>query len=107
MNKDKILKKEQEFTSIIKSNQSKKNLYFSIYYIKSEKNLYGITIPKKYGKAHDRNKIKRQIKNIIIKNEENIPKNFNYVIIIKEATKKLNYNSLEFELINLIKKVRD
>lgn len=106
MNKEKILQKEKDFTTIIKSNKSQKNIYFSIYYIKSNQNLYGITVPKKYGKAHTRNKIKRQIKNIIINNEENIPKYFNYVIIIKEAAKKLNYNLLEKELIDLMQKVR-
>ena len=30
-----------------------------------DNNKYGITVPKKIGKAHIRNKLKRQIKNII------------------------------------------
>jgi len=105
MNKDKIIKKSESFTEIISQKQSVKNKYFSIYYQKSDKKLYGITVPKKIGKAHIRNKIKRQIKNIIITNEFNIQNNFNYVIIIKEAILELDYQSIKNELLNLFKKV--
>ena len=106
MNKDKIIRKSEDFTKIIKNNQSVKNKYFSIYYQKSDKTLYGITIPKKLGKAHIRNKLKRQLKNIIINNEKDIQTNINYVIIIKELSVNLNYEELQNEFINLIKKVR-
>ena len=106
MNKDKILKKSEEFTEIIKNNQSFKSKYFSIYYIKSDKNHYGITIPKKIGNAIVRNKIKRQIKNIIYNNEKNIQLGYNYVIIIKEAVLDLNYAEKEKELLYIIRKVK-
>ena len=105
MNKDKIIKKSQEFTKIISERKVVKNKYFSIYYQKSDSNLYGITVPKKIGKAHIRNKIKRQIKNIIMTNEIDIQNNFNYVIIVKEAILELNYHSILQELLNLFKKV--
>lgn len=106
MNKERIIKESEKFTEIINTGNSVKNKYFSIYYQKSEKNKYGITIPKKTGKANVRNKIKRRIKNIIINNEKYIQNNFNYVIITKKAILELNYNRMEEELINLIKKVR-
>ena len=77
-----------------------KNKYFSIYYVNSSETLYGITVPKKIGKAHVRNKIKRQIKNIIVTNEKDIQNNYSYVIIIKEAVKELNYSDLEKEFSN-------
>lgn len=106
MNKDKIIKESKSYTKIISNNISVKSKYFSIYYEKAtEFNKYGITIPKKIGKAHTRNKIKRQIKNIIVRNENDIQKQFNYVIIIKEAILLLRYNDMEKELLNLFKKV--
>ena len=106
MNKGKIIKKSETNTKIINENNSIKNKYFSIYISKNEDgNKYGITIPKKIGKANVRNKLKRQVKNIIITNEFNIQKNFNYVIIVKEATLTLNYNEMANELLNLLKKV--
>ena len=106
MNKERIIKESKEFTEIINKQNSVKNKYFSIYYEKSDSdNKYGITIPKKIGKANIRNKLKRQAKSIIITNEKNIPKGINYVIIIKEATLLLSYNDMAKELLELIKKV--
>ena len=105
MKKEKIIKKSATFTEIIENKKGVKNKYFSIYYQESDKKLYGITVPKKIGKAHVRNKIKRQIKNIIINNEFDIQNNFNYVIIIKEAILELDYQSIKNELLNLFKKV--
>ena len=107
MNKEKIIKENKKFTEIINKKKSVKNKYYSIYYEKSDVNKYGITVPKKTGKANIRNKIKRRIKNIIITNEKSIQTNFNYVIIIKEAILDLEYKSMEKELLELLKKVRN
>ena len=107
MNKENIIKDSKTFSEIISKKKSVKNIYFSIYYQKTEKTLFGITVPKKIGKAYQRNKIKRQIKNIIITNKFNIQKGNSYVIIINEAAKNLEYNSLKEELLKLIKKVRN
>jgi len=106
MNKGKIIKSSETYSKIINIGFSLKNKYFSIFYQKSDtNNKYGITIPKKIGKANVRNKLKRQIKNIIMTNEINIPNNYNYVIIIKEASLELKYNEMAKELLNLLKKV--
>ena len=107
MNKEKIIKKSETFTEIISQKQSVKNLYFSVFYQKSYNNMDGITVPKKVGKAYIRNKLKRQIKNIIITNEKDIQTSYNYVIIIKEPAKNLQYQLLEEELLKLMKKVRN
>ena len=92
MNKEKILKKSQEYTNIIQKGKNIKNKYFKIFYLPNNTTLYGITIPKKVGNAVIRNKLKRQ-------------KNYNYVIIIKEKALDLTYQELSCELINTFKKV--
>ena len=108
MNKEKIIKNSETYSKIISNGESLKNHYFSIYYEKSEdSNKYGITIPKKVGKAHIRNKLKRQIKSIIIHSEINIPNDYNYVIIIKEAALSLDYNDMANNILDLLKKVRN
>ena len=85
MKKKNIIKKEQEFTKIIHKCPYKKNSYFVIYYRENKEfNRYGISVPKKTGKAYIRNKIKRRIKNIIDNNEKNIHKSYDYVIIIRK-----------------------
>lgn len=105
MNKDKILRKSEDFSKIISNQQSYKNKYFSVYYKENNNTLYGITVPKKVGHAVIRNKLKRQVKNIIITNEISIQQNYNYVIIIKEPALKLDYEGLKNNLLDLMKKV--
>ncbi len=103
MKKIEIIKSSQEYTEIINTNKSKKSKYFSIYYRKNNKdNRYGITIPKKTGKAVIRNKIKRRIKNIIDNNKKIVYNGYDYVIIVKKGILELTYEEIEKELLKLI-----
>ena len=106
MKKKQIIQKEKEFTEIIHKCPHKKNNYFVIYYRKNkEQNRFGISVPKKTGKAHIRNKIKRRIKNIIDQNEKRVQTPFDYVIIIRKRLIELDYKQMEEHLINLMKKI--
>jgi len=105
MNKEKILQKSDDFSNIISTGQKIKNKYFSLYYKESNKVHYGITVPKKIGHAVIRNKLKRQLKNIIIQNEKTIQDSYNYVIIVKETSLTLDYEGLNKNLLELMKKV--
>ena len=105
MKKKEIIKKSNDYTKIINKNNKIKNKYYSIFYIKSNSTLFGISIPKKTGNAVIRNKIKRQIKNIIDNNKLNIQKNYNYVIIIRREILELSYIEKEKELIALFNKI--
>ena len=96
MKKRNIIQKEQEFTEIIKNCPYKKN---------NEYNRYGISVPKKTGKAHIRNKIKRRIKNIIDLNENKMHNSYDYVIIIRKRLIELNYHEMESNLITLINEI--
>ena len=106
MKKRNIIQKEQEFTEIIKNCPYKKNNYYIVYYKKNnEYNRYGISVPKKTGKAHIRNKIKRRIKNIIDLNENKMHNSYDYVIIIRKRLIELNYHEMESNLITLINEI--
>lgn len=105
MKKKEIIKKGRDFTKIINTNNKIKNKYYKIFYKKSNKTLFGISIPTKTGKANVRNKLKRQIKNIIDNNKINIPNNYNYVIIIRREILELSYQEKEKELITLFNKI--
>lgn len=108
MKKKDIIKKGTDFTKIINNCPYQKNDYFVIYYQKNkETNKYGITVPKKVGKANIRNKIKRRIKNIIDLNEKNIHKTYDYVIIIRKRLLELKYKEIETNLITLLKEIGD
>ena len=106
MKKKNIIQKQTEFTEIIHKCPYVKNNYFVIYYRENNLfNRYGISIPKKTGKANIRNKIKRRIKNIIDLNEFSIQSSYDYVIIIRKRLLELNYQEIEKELIVLIEKI--
>lgn len=106
MKKSEIIKKEQTFTEIIHHCSYVKNNYYVIYYRKNyDTTKYGISIPKKTGKANVRNKIKRRIKNIIDTNEKQVHKNFDYVIIVRKRLIEINYQEMENDLISLMKKI--
>lgn len=108
MKKKDIIKNKLEFTKIIKTCKYKKNDYFIIYYRKNNNtNRYGISIPKKTGKAYIRNKIKRQIKSIVDNNKINIQNSYDYVIIIRKKILGLKYNEIEKEFLILMKKIGD
>ena len=108
MKKIDIIKSSREYTEIINNGKNIKSKNFSIYYRNNqEKNRYGISIPKKTGKAVIRNKIKRRVKNIIDNNKNSMQTTFDYVIIIRKGILDLTYLEMEKELINLIKSIGD
>lgn len=106
MKKKQIIQKETEFTEIIHKCPYKKNNYFIIYYRPNkEHNRFGISVPKKTGKAHIRNKIKRRIKNILDQNQNIVHSNYDYVIIIRKRILEINYQEISEQLISLITKI--
>lgn len=106
MKKINIIKENREFTRIIKNNTSFKNKYFIIYF-EQNNNLtnykFGISISKKIINAVGRNKIKRQLKDIIDKND--YQKNFNCIIIVRKSVLDTTYLELKQELNNCFKKL--
>lgn len=102
MNSKYIIRKNEEFEFIMKNGICKKNNYFVIYYKdrKEENNRYGISVSKKIGNAVVRNKIKRRIKDILLKNT--IKNNYDYVIIIRKAINDLSYEEMKENLLCLM-----
>lgn len=104
MKKREIVKKNQEFKEIIKNKKRFSNNLFVIYYNENKynKKRYGISVSKKIGNAVVRNKIKRQIKNIIDKNQNIFKNNQDYIIIVRKEILNYNYNEIEISLIDLL-----
>lgn len=103
-----IIKKQTEIESVIKTKQVVKNCYFSIYYDNSLINnsanfMFCLSIGKKFGKAYQRNKIKRQIREIIRNNKSRI-KNVSFVIIIRPKANMLSFQEIEKNILFLLKK---
>ncbi|MEI3530595.1 MAG: ribonuclease P protein component [Bacilli bacterium] len=105
MKKINIIKKNDDFSRIIHNCPYIKNDLYVIY-IDKNNNLnnyqFGISVSKKIGKAVVRNKIKRQIKNIIDK--FNYQNNFNCIIIVKKNIISKNYAEMREKLLFLLSK---
>ena len=108
MKRKETIKDKRDFTDIIKNHPYIKNNYFIIYIRNREdnKNYYGIAISTKLGNAVTRNKLKRQIRNIIDDYKNIFPKSKDYIIMIRKACILTKYNILKESLYQLIKEIK-
>lgn len=105
MKKINILKNNLDFTRIIKSHKSFKYKDYIIYLEKNTTDVYkfGISVSKKLGNAVIRNKLKRQIKNIIdAKHYEN---SFNCIIILRKGILMKSFLEKQEELYSAFRKI--
>ena len=95
MKKEYRVKKSQDFDNIIRKKQSFANRQFVIYYQKNNLDhmRLGISVSKKLGKAHERNKLKRYVRESF-KTRKDFLKNYDIIIIVRPAAKGLSF--LEF-----------
>ena len=106
MKREETIKDQKLFNNIIRNGHFEKNNYFVLYSSKNEENKinYGIAISNKVGKAHIRNKLKRQTRAIIDNNRNLFENNHNYIIMIRKDCSQAKYQELEQALVNLLKK---
>ena len=106
MKKEYRVKKNEDFSHIIKHKQSLANRSFIIYYVKNDLNhaRIGISVSKKLGKAVIRNKIKRQVR-MIVQQTINFNDNYDYIVILINKYLDLDFNSNLNELKYLYKKI--
>ncbi|MFA5602320.1 MAG: ribonuclease P protein component [Bacilli bacterium] len=104
MKKENIVKKNHEFSNIINSNNKFQNQYFIIYIKENRlsKTRFGISVGKKTGKAVIRNKIKRQIRNILDTQKKDYQNGFDCIIIIKKGVLVLQFKEIKQELIKVL-----
>ena len=109
MKKSNIIQKSDEFSKIIKETASYKSKAFIVH--KKENNLdiprFGITVPTKIGNAVTRNKIKRQIKNIIDNNKKMYKIGVDYIIIVRRELLDFNFIEINRDLNYIFKKAHN
>lgn len=104
MNKEHIVKSNLDFQRIIKNNKAYRYKDYIIYIEKNNEDNYrfGFSVGKKIGHAVTRNKIKRQLRNIVSKKD--YQNGFNCIIIV--GSNILNKTFQEMET-NLFKTLQD
>lgn len=105
MKKINILKENRDFNRIISSKKSYKYKDYIIYVEETEKPYqFGISVSKKIGNAVTRNKIKRQLKNILDK--YTYQKNFNCIIIVLRGILNKSFDEMDQELFEALKNLK-
>lgn len=105
MKKINIIKKNREYNEIIKTGKKYSNEGIIIYYTLNdiENYYFGFSVSKKLGNAVLRNKIKRQIKNILDK--KTYKNGFKCIIMVKREFIEKNYKEKEEIIFNIINKI--
>ena len=106
------LKKNHEIASIVLKRQRVSSEHFVVYFLSNkEENLeneinakVAISVSKKYGKAFERNKAKRQVREIV-RPSLSLLKNKKVVIVVKTNSKDVKFDILKEELLILMKRI--
>ena len=104
MKKYEIVKKNTDFNDIINNGAYLKNKYYSVYFLDSNLNYpkFGFAVSKKCGNAVLRNKIKRQLRNIVDNNKKMFSSNKNYIIMVRKGIVDISFKKMEENLVNLM-----
>lgn len=105
MKKKYRVKKSSDIEKIIKARKGMRNKYFKLYKRKNHDVAhfrFAISVPKKFGKAHARNLMKRRIRMII--SQQKIISNIDFFIIVNAEAALLSYQEIEKFLTQLLEK---
>lgn len=103
MKKEYRIKKSQDFDAIIRKKQSFANRQFVVYFQKNklEHIRLGISVSKKLGKAHVRNKLKRYVRESFNKRKD-LLKNRDIIIIVRQAAVDLDFKQFESSINHIL-----
>ena len=98
--------KRKEFGYIYKHGKYSYNNYLTLMYVptKLKNPRIGFSINKKTGKAWLRNKLKRQLREIVRELVDNLNPTFNYVFVTKPEIATLNFNEIKDAVNELLTK---
>lgn len=107
MKKEYRIKKSKEIETILRKKRSSGNKHYIIYVTKNHETNHfrlAMSVSKKLGNAVVRNRLKRQMKNIIHQNKDHI-KNYNIFIIARIDCKDISHIQRVDSIQRLLKKL--
>ena len=105
MKKELIVTDNREFNAIIENRKFWKNQHFIIYIRKKRLDhpRFGIAVSKKIGNAVVRNKLKRQMRKIIVENIKLFTIEYDYIIMVRKQSLIDGYHIMNESLKILLK----
>ncbi len=107
MNKEYRIKKNREIEALLKQNTRVANQHFALYYLhkpEAEHFRFAISVSRKWGTAVARNKIKRQLREIVRK--KSLTAKVDFFIVVKTALKGSDYKDIDRSLTNLFARAK-
>ena len=97
-----VLRNAREFKVVYERGAKRVSRSFVVFVLSNglAESRFGLTTPRKLGKAHDRNRIRRRIREILRTAE--LPRGFDWVINPKHAALQGQFAELKTELLTLI-----
>lgn len=96
---------KRDFDRILKFGKSLENQFLNVFLLKNQLGYsrLGLIVSRKLGKSHDRNKLKRRLREVFRLNKLHIGKNIDIIIKPKKEIMRLNYHEIERNVMSLIK----
>ncbi len=107
MKKRNIVQNNKDFSKIIKKGQCVKDKNLVMYYQNNdlEQARFGISVGTKIGKAHTRNKLKRQMRNIVDNFKFSYSNSKDYIIIVRKNCLDVSFQEIEKSYQKLFQKI--
>lgn len=105
------LRLKRDFDRVFREGKSVQSNFFTVIYVKNnfDFNRIAIVVKRKLGKAHDRNKIKRWIREAYRTMKPELSKGFDIVVIprktLSEVLDTLDFHVIKSELKSLLKRI--
>lgn len=99
------LRKNEDFLKVYKRGKPGYNRDFKMILMKNntDSNRYGFSLSRKFGKANERNVMKRRLREIVRLNEESFPQGYDVIIVPRENAKSHDFDYLKKSLFHCLK----
>ena len=98
------LRRAVDFKKVYEHGDKRTSRSFVVFALKNglSETRFGMTAPRKIGKAHERNRIKRRVREILRTSRTSIPTGFDFVVNPRRSVMERSFEELRSELAALL-----
>lgn len=107
MQKELRLSRREDFGKVYRHGKSSANRQFVLYVLRQpaiERFKLGISVSKKVGKAVERNRIRRLVKEIVRHHADRIAEHHELILIVRRPAAEMDYHQMEKSIIHVMKR---